>query len=181
MKKDYDVIIIGGGMVGASLARSLAGCGLEIAVVEAWPLRSGRQPSYDDRAIALAYGSRLILQGMGAWSALEADVEPIRRIHVSDRGHFGFSRLDAREQGVDALGYVVTAQRLGQALMQDLDRLSKVAFFCPASLQSFEVTMEAVRVRVAMDGEQQTLRGRLLVAADGNRSLVREGLGIEVR
>ena len=181
MSKDYDVIIIGGGMVGASLARSLASCGLEIAVVEAWPLQSGRQPSYDDRAIALAYGSRLILQGMGIWPGLAADAEPIRRIHVSDRGHFGFTRLTAAEQGVEALGYVVTALRLGQALLQGLDSHERIAFCCPADLRSFDVSAERVIVRIDMGGEQRSLQGRLLVAADGNRSLVREGLGIEVR
>jgi 2-octaprenyl-6-methoxyphenol hydroxylase len=168
-------------MVGASLARALAGCGLRVAVVEAWPLGSERQPSYDDRAIALAYGTRLILEGMGVWRGLQPDAEPIRHIHVSDRGHFGFARLHSRDLGVDALGYVATGQALGQALMDGLGDVPGVELICPATLESFDVGSDRVEVELALDAGRRTLHGRLLVAADGTRSRVRQSLGIAVR
>jgi len=117
---DYDVIISGGGMVGASLARSLAGADLRVAVIEAVPHDATAQPSYDERAIALAYGTRRILERLGAWADLAPAAEPIRAVHVSDRGHFGFTRLDARDEEVEALGYVVTARDLGRALLAPL-------------------------------------------------------------
>jgi 2-octaprenyl-6-methoxyphenol hydroxylase len=182
MNDRFDIIIIGGGMVGASLARALAGCGLQIAVVEAWPLDSVRQPSYDDRAIALAYGSRLILQGIGVWEGLQAAAEPIRHIHVSDRGHFGFTRLEADEMEADALGYVATGHALGEALLQGLDAVPNVTLFCPASLERFRITEQSVEVDllVGADKESRSLSGRLLVAADGTRSAIREQLGIGV-
>ena len=77
MNNSYDILIAGGGMVGASLARSLAGTGLRIAVVEPVSAGAGQQPSYDDRVIALSWGSRLILQGMGCWEAMRDQAEPI--------------------------------------------------------------------------------------------------------
>jgi len=181
MKKNFDVVIVGGGMVGASLARSLAGSGLSIAVLEAWPLESQHQPSYDDRAIALSYGTRRILEGMGVWTALQDKVEPIRRIHVSDRGRFGFTRLDHRDLEVDALGYVATGQLLGQVLSKGLEDQPGIQFFCPASLSSFEVGEERVRIDADSDGGHLRITTRLLVAADGARSRVREQLGIEMR
>ena len=181
MNLDFDVIIVGGGMVGASLARALSGCGLRIAVVESWSLNSDRQPSYDDRAIALAYGTRLILEGMGLWAALSSDVEPIRHIHVSDRGHFGFTRLDHESLNVEALGYVATGHDLGKSLLQGLGDLPNVTLFCPASLIDFEVSEKSVKVRVSQNDEEVTLSGRLLVAADGSRSMVRERLAIGVQ
>ncbi|OOZ36523.1 2-octaprenyl-6-methoxyphenyl hydroxylase [Solemya velesiana gill symbiont] len=181
MKTDFDLIIIGGGMVGASLARALSGCGLEVAVVEAWSLDSQEQPSYDDRAIALAYGTRQILQGIGVWDALRPDAEPIRHIHVSDRGHFGFTRLDHKDYGLEALGYVATGHALGSVLLKGLSELPSVHLFCPAQLSAFEVEEDNVSVKLSMDGEAHQLTARLLVAADGTRSMVRETLGIEVR
>lgn len=181
MSLEFDVIIVGGGMVGASLARALSDCGLRIAVVESWLLDSDRQPSYDDRAVALAYGTRLILEGMGLWSAISTDVEPIRQIHVSDRGHFGFTRLHHESLNVEALGYVATGHDLGKNLLQGLGDLPNVALFCPATLVDFNVSKESVQVKVAQADTELALRGRLLVAADGSRSMVRERLSIGVR
>ena len=178
---DYDVAIIGGGMVGASLARALAQAGVRTAVVEAWSVESQRQPSYDDRAIALAYGTRRILEGLGVWETLAPDAQPILHIHVSNKGHFGFTRLHHHEMEVDALGYVATGNTLGSALFQGLERLPHLDLFCPAVLSQFEVGADRVDLTVEMNGEVRQLSARLLVAADGARSTVRQRLGIGVR
>ena len=181
MNMEFDVIVVGGGMVGASLARALSGCGLRIAVVESWTLNSARQPSYDDRAIALAYGTRLILEGMGLWRDLSSDVEPILHVHVSDRGHFGFTRLHHESLNVEALGYVATGHDLGNILFRGIGDLPHVELFCPASLVDFDVSENGVHVTVSRNDEELNLNGRLLVAADGSRSMVRERLSINVR
>ncbi len=181
MSSAYDIAIIGGGMVGASLARALAGSGLRIAVVEAWPLDSGRQPSYDDRAIALSWGTRLILDAMGVWPTLAGEAEPIRHIHVSDRGHFGFTRLHAAELQVEALGYVATARDLGRGLLRGLEQAEGVDLYCPATLEGFDIDQQAARLRITQQGQARELSASLLVAADGGRSAIREGLGIGVR
>src|SRR5579871_4933783 len=102
-----DVAIVGGGMVGASLAVALAPLGLEVALIEAVPYGAAAQPSFDERTTALSNGSRRILETLGVWPEVASEAAPIARIHVSDRGHFGFARIDAREQGLAALGYVV--------------------------------------------------------------------------
>ncbi|MCG7901917.1 2-octaprenyl-6-methoxyphenyl hydroxylase [Candidatus Thiodiazotropha endoloripes] len=176
-----DILIVGGGMVGASLAHALSGHGYKIGVIEAWPLSSTSQPSYDDRVIALSWGSRLILQAMGVWQGIEAVAQPILDIHISDRGHFGFTRLNHRQEGVDALGYVVTARSLGNALLSELDRRQDVQLICPAQLKSFAVSGNGVEARVEQDGREQRINTRLLVAADGGDSLVRRFLSIPLK
>ncbi|MFC6670879.1 hypothetical protein [Marinobacterium aestuariivivens] len=106
MKEHYDLIIVGGGMVGASLACALAPVAdsleLDIAIIEPVPLRRNGldyQPSYDARATALAYGSRSAYERMGIWTTLRRHLTPIEQIHVSDRGHFGATRLSAAQGG----------------------------------------------------------------------------------
>lgn len=181
MTADFDLLIIGGGMVGASLARAVSGLGLRIGVVEAFPLDSSAQPSFDDRVIALSWGSRVILEAIGVWGGLAGEAEPILSIHVSDRGHFGFTHLDHRQEGVDALGYVATARSLGRALQGDLTQRPDVEFICPASLLTFNIGNEAVDVVLDANGTTRRLSARLLVAADGGDSLVRTQLAIPLR
>ncbi len=179
--EDFDILIVGGGMVGASLAHALSGHEYRIGVIEAWPLDSAIQPSYDDRVIALSWGSRLILQGLGAWPGIEAEAEPIRDIHISDRGHFGFTRLNHQQEGVEALGYVVTARALGASLLNALEALPDVEVICPASLQSFSVSEAAVEVKLLQEESPRKLTAKLLVAADGGDSRVRELLSISMK
>ncbi len=181
MSQDYDIIIIGGGMVGASLACALARSELRIAVVEAHPLRSHSQPSFDARAIALAEGSRRIFQGLGLWPGLADGVTPIERIHISDRGHFGVTHLDCREEGVPALGYVVENRVLGQALANALARHANIHLLCPARLQDLTPGEEHIRLHIEQQSDQREIRARLLIAADGANSRTRELLGLQAR
>lgn len=178
MTDQYDLVIIGGGLVGGSLACALAGTGLRLCVVEAVPPQSGAQPSYDERVIALSWGSRRIFEGIGLWGAIEAGAEPILHIHVSDRGRFGFARLDHREEGVQALGYVVPARRLGVAIQGGL---TGVEMLCPARLLGFRIQPDRVDLEVAVGGDSRVIGTRLLVAADGGDSSVRARLGLAVR
>lgn len=168
-------------MVGASLAHAVSGQGLRIGVIEAWPFDSSAQPSFDDRVLALSWGSRIILQAMGVWDDIQVAAEPILNIHISDRGHFGFTRLNYLDEGVEALGYVVTARALGQALLPDLVNHDAIKMICPARLKSFAVSDRDVEVRIGQDDGELVLNTRLLVAADGGDSLVRQFLSIPLK
>ncbi|MBK1617251.1 2-octaprenyl-6-methoxyphenyl hydroxylase [Lamprobacter modestohalophilus] len=178
---DYDLAIIGGGLVGASLAVALAETGLRIAVVEATEANAPAHPSYDERMIALSLGSARIFQGMGLWSAIEPDAAPIQHVHVSDRGHFGFAHLDAEDEGVPALGYVAPARVMGAALSKRLETSARISLLRPARLQGLQITKDRVSLEVAVAGQSQLLTAGLLVAADGGESSVRKRLGLKVR
>jgi 2-octaprenyl-6-methoxyphenol hydroxylase len=174
----YDVIITGGGMVGASLACALSGKGLRIALVEAVELQTRSAPGYDDRAIALAYGTRRIFDGLQLWDALAAEATPIHRIHVSDRGRFGMVHMDRSEEGLPALGYVVPARVISDVLSAAVSRISGLDSYCPATVTTVSQTDEAVIVDMEHEGAATTLSASLLVAADGADSPLREQFGI---
>lgn len=180
MTTDYDILIVGGGMVGGSLAIALGSSGYRVGLVEAFPYGPGQQPAYDDRSIALAYGSARIFEGMGLWSYLADYVTPITNIHVSDRGHLGTTRLEAQEEGVSALGYVVESRAVGRVLNERYQDIEKLDVIAPARLVNLEQDEEQVRAELESDGETQFVTTRLLVAADGTGSPIRERLGIEV-
>lgn len=173
-----DIAIVGGGMVGLSLAAALRTLPLDIVVVEPVPPGSDAQPSFDERTTALSNGSRRILEGLGAWQRVAAEATPIRHIHVSDRGRFAMARLSAEEQGVPALGYTLTNRVLGLALAEACRPAERVEVACPATVTGVEPGPERVRLSVA-GARQGTLEARLVVAADGARSAVRDALGIE--
>ena len=179
MTNDYDILIIGGGLVGASLACALGGQALRVGLVEAKPFATRTQPDYDERCIALSYGSQRIFAAMGLWPALADSCTPIRRIQISDRGHFGAARLDADEEGVAALGYVAPARVIGQALAARLAEFANIELLCPAQVEAVRLDTDAAQVSVQVGDASRLLRSRLIVAADGAHSLVREQLGIE--
>ncbi len=185
MDTQYDILIAGGGMVGASLARALAGIGpgsgLRIAVVEPVSAHAGQQPSYDDRVIALSWGSRLILQGIGCWEAMREQAEPIRHIHISDRGRFGATRLNHASEGVPALGYVVTAKAIGAALLSGIEGQAGLDWLSPAVIQGFRINGDSVAVELEIDGQARQVDTRLLVAADGAGSPIRKQLGVPLQ
>jgi len=178
----YDVLIVGGGMVGASLAVALRSLPLKVGLIEAVEFESSAQPSYDDRTVALSYGSKRIFETLGVWKRIEANgATAIRRIHISDRGRFGFARLSHTDAGVEALGWVVENRALGRALKDTLADCPGLTFFCPAIMEAVEYAADCAQVRIRRGERVETLTARLVVAADGGRSLVREQAGIETR
>jgi 2-octaprenyl-6-methoxyphenol hydroxylase len=173
---NFDVVISGGGMVGASLACALGSLPLRIALVEAVPFDSDSQPSFDARTTALSRTSQRILDSLGIWADVAGQANAIQRIHISERGRFGTAIIDGQEQGVDALGYVLENRVLGAALWSRIGRTDNIAVFCPAAIASAVSRETAMHLEMADDGG--ALSGRLLVVADGARSKLRSMLGI---
>lgn len=165
-------------MVGSSLAIALAPLGLKVAIVEAIPRSAVSQPSFDDRSTALSRSSQRMFEALGLWDKVIAAATPITHIHVSDRGRFGFAHIDAAEQGVAALGYVVINRVLGAVLQDSLDHIEGIDIFCPARTVAAKLSPEHAIVHVEQDGESVKLTGNLLVAADGANSVVRSMIGI---
>lgn len=173
-----DVAIAGGGLVGASLALALAQLQLKVVLIEAHPFGIAGQPSFDDRTTALSNGSRRIFEGIGVWPWLEREATPIRRIHISDQGRFAFARLDAKEQQLQALGFVITNRIMGAALWRRLEEQS-VTVLAPARVVGVELKADH-RELVCQVGENElhTIEAQLVIAADGAQSSVREAAGI---
>ena len=174
---DVDVLIIGGGLVGASLAIALDGAGLRVALAEAVPPRVDLQPSYDERNLALARASVNALEALGVLDA-GSPVTPIRRIHVSRRGDFGAVRLDAAELGLPEFGAVLPARELGNALLRRLDRCADLIRIAPAQAVAIQAGEAGVDVELRAGDTAHRVRARLLVGADGTGSFVRDAFGI---
>lgn len=176
----FDVLVAGGGLVGASLALALAPLGLRVGIVEARPPPAPAQPHYDDRAIALAAGSRRVLEAVGVWPLLAQHAEPIRRVHVSEAGRPGVALLDAAEMAMDALGWVVENPPLARAFDAALNGHGAIDRFQPATIVGCEAGADAVEVEIDAGGIVRRCSTRLLVGADGAGSTVREHAGIDV-
>ncbi len=175
--KTCDVLIVGGGLTGGSLALALERLGLAITLVEAASSEQRWNSPAGDRALALAKGSVEIVDNLGVWSKVQERATPIRYIHVSDRGHFGKTRLDAREMGVDAFGQVVLARDLEQAVASACAG-REIEILCPARVTGLRVESNAVEADLVQDGRLLSCRARLVVAADGGQSRVRRWVGI---
>lgn len=172
------MLIAGGGIIGATLASALGTAGVSCAVVEAADGSRTECAERDSRAIALALGSRRILEGLDIWPALDEHASPIRRIHVSDRGHFGITRLCAADHGVPAFGYVSDARRIARAIAATRAGDPHVEWLRAARVVGVRVEDKRVVASVACDGTRRQIRARLLVGADGGDSTIRKLLGI---
>ena len=183
----FDLVIVGGGMVGISLALILAAQrDWKILLVEAQSMKLGsvsnHSASFDDRSTALSWTSRNIYQSIGIWDQLSKHLTDIRQIHVSDRGHGGLTRMSAAEAGVDALGYVVENHWLGSVLIdrlaqQSIDVLANTHISSVRPLRDgIEISLKGVK---ALDSEETSIiHSDLLVIADGSNSKTAEKLGI---
>jgi 2-octaprenyl-6-methoxyphenol hydroxylase len=176
--RTHDVVIVGGGLVGASLALALDRIGLDVALVEATP--ADRMPAvFDERNLSFSEATVNALNALGVLQKLRSPAGAIARIHVSRRGDFGRVLLEAARHGRTEFGRVVVARDFGEALEARLAELGGLSRHRPARFVGLgEVEADARRVRIADAGGERELRARLLVAADGSDSAVREALGI---
>ena len=176
-------------MVGVSLALQLAALlppDVRITLVEGFPFpepvaggRPDYHPSFDARSTALSYSSRLIYEKIGVWEDLQRWLCPIRTIHVSSKGQFGSTLLQAGDYGWDALGYVVENAWLGNSLIQALHRQGRVELCSPARVVAAHPESEGVRLQLE-GGDAAELNADLLVVADGADSGLRRQLGVAV-
>ena len=183
--KKYEIVVVGGGMVGATFAISLSKI-LEsdcppILVVEAASVENQEHsaPSYDARSTALSFGSRTILENSGIWEDLNEVVEPINEIQISDKGHFGSTRLSCKEQNVDALGYVIENSDLGAVLSARLESSLAIDFFSSGEIRKASPTQNGMRLIIDRGKVSYQVDAKLMVLADGGRSPICQQLGIQ--
>ena len=177
MRDSTDILIVGGGLVGASLAIALDAAGRSATLIEATAPRPAAQPAYDERNLALARATVNGLTMLGVWKHTQGTT-PITHLHVSRAGEFGAARLSAREAGVDALGATLPARELGNALELRLQACGHVTRLMPATLQKLEPCEDGWRATLRTGDDTREIETALLVGADGSDSFVRTQVGI---
>lgn len=177
MQQNYDLLIVGGGLAGNCLALALKNSGLRIAIIEANSREHLHQSPAGDRALALASGTVMMLEQLNIWQGISHAATPIKHIHISDRGHFGKTRLSAEKEHVDALGYVITARDI-ETYVANLVTESDITLIAPARVVGLMSGDNEVCVSLKQGNESLTVSAHLLVGADGGLSSVRQLLDI---
>ena len=177
MQQNYDLLIVGGGLAGNCLALALKNSGLRIAIIEANSREHLHQSPAGDRALALASGTVMMLEQLNIWQGISHAATPIKHIHISDRGHFGKTRLSAEKEHVDALGYVITARDI-ETYVANLVTEAGITLIIPARVVGLMSGDNEVCVSLKQGNESLTVSAHLLVGADGGLSSVRQLLDI---
>ncbi|MDB9315079.1 FAD-dependent hydroxylase [Spirulina sp. CS-785/01] len=175
---DCDLIIVGGGISGATLACALQDSGLRITLIEARPLEvvAAKRQAY---ALTLLSGG--IFAGLGVWDEILPQITQFQQIRLSDADYPQIVNFHPQDLGTGQLGYVAEHEVVLTALQEKLNAAPNVRWCCPAQVEGVEYGQDAVTVTVTQEGKEKTLRSRLLVGADGARSRIRQDAGIKTQ
>ena len=180
MKANPDIAVIGGGLVGLSAALALQKPGRHISVIESGSLEQKKSTGLNARSIALSYASIQIFRAIGLWQQIKALAAPIKTIHISSQGEWGVTRLRAPDYELDALGYVVESQVLGNLLLDKIRESKTISLNTQSDFESAELS-DKVNLRYRSGDKLHRLNAGLVLVADGAQSKARSSLGIEHR
>lgn len=173
----YDVVIVGGGLAGLTTALSLAPVGLSVAVVESQDPARMQKENFDGRTTAIAHAPQQLFQAIGVWEKLTEDAGAITDIRIVDGDSPLFLHYDHHEVGDAPMGYIVENYRLRKALYEAAEAEERITLYAPARYK--EVTFGAQWAEITLESGE-VLKGKLVIAADGKRSALRERVGIKV-
>ena len=161
----FDVVIIGGGLVGASLAVALGNTNKKVALIEPHTIHSEEHSSFDERTIALTYNAKLIFSGMGVWHAITTKkAEPIYDIHISNKGHMGITHLSHKDIGTDAMGYVVPSRVIGEVLWDKIHTFKNITLFNPAAAENIKQQDENCTITISGQ-KPESISGKLVAVS----------------
>ena len=178
MKEQFDVVIVGGGMVGAAVACCLGGSNLKVAVIEhEYPQVFDASQPHDLRVSALSIASKTILETVGAWQGIEAKrLCPFKRMRVWEEA--GDTEFCSENIGHSELGYIVENRLTQLALLERIEDFSNIELICPAQITQLNYSLHSDSELILNNG--RTLSTKLLVAADGAQSKIRQGVNLGV-
>jgi len=175
---DYDLAIVGGGVIGLTLACTLKDSGLSVVVIEA---KSYSVAAAKGQAYAVHLLSGQIFAGIGVWDKILPQIATFRQVRLSDADHPNVVEFQLADLGTEALGYVAEHQALLTPLQEFLQECRNVSYLCPAEVVKTRYEPTGVEIDLRVGDESRTIRTRLLVAADGARSRIRSWAGIRTR
>ncbi len=179
MSTHYDIVIVGGGMVGNTLACALGDCPLRVALIESQAAPVEALDDYDVRVSAITLASRAVFENIAAWEAMRARrVSPLREMQVWDAQGSGEIHFDAAELGEAELGYIIENRVIVAATRERLGQFGNVDLFCPSSVSALH--LDSAQVSVELTSGERLVAG-LVVGADGAHSPIREWAGIHTR
>lgn len=187
----FDICVVGGGMVGTTLVELLANefPQTRLCLVEQHAISISEelyQPGFDERCTALSIGSAEVFSALGLWSEMLTRATEINSVHVSDKGHFGFTDFTQKdftqaESGERPLGYVVENAWIGRCLNKALAKLNNIEVFAPAKVEHIDIQARGANLQLEFQGKKKTVFADLIIIADGAHSTLRKQLGIDVQ